>query len=99
MEGIEQRKLVADLSVYGCIEQLKYLYRGVIVAIQDFDYGETKVAFCRMRLTIDTEFSGTSGDGVPASLAQKEGWVARKDILSREFVEKAMALEREQKKH
>ena len=77
LEGIEQRKMLADLVRYGCLDIMDgAVYRAFISESRTFVGGKQEFAMVKVRLT-------SSRETLPVGAAVlKEGWVLRRSLAT-----------------
>jgi hypothetical protein len=74
LQGLEQRKMMAELITYKCVEVLPYRYRALIIESRTFDAGSQHFPMVRVRLSMG---------GMPVgSNIEKEGWMIRSALAS-----------------
>jgi hypothetical protein len=87
LNGLSRRKAIAELLTYGCIEQLKGVYRGDVLASITVGDAGPKLTFQKLSLIMDDEFAPGALVGANRSDLSKTGWVLSTEIMSRREME------------
>lgn len=91
LSGLEQKKMMADLAAFHCIETLSFIYRGFIMDTRTFDFGGEHYQMARVNLVVDTEMLSLAGltlyGGISTEEAAKEGWVIRRLLVNRTTIQ------------
>jgi hypothetical protein len=91
LSGVDQRKLLADLFAYDCVETLPAIYHGFILETKAFEFSGQQFVMARIKLATDNEIAPVPAGAElsPAHFA-KEGWVLRKDLMNRRQIEQVV---------